>query len=191
MTQIYQGPQMTQMTQIKTSSLQALRTSSPQVLRPSGSQALKLSIGPLRPADVAAVVRLDARLTGRRKPAYWKTVFREFVTTGRSSSRVGLAARDGERLCGYLMGEVRAFEFGSAPCGWIFAVGVDPGEAHHGIGSALVSEAGRRFARGGVATVRTMVARNDVSMLAFFRSNGFVGGSFTQLELGLDAPPRG
>ena len=165
---------MTQMTQIKTSS----------------PQALKPSIGPLCPADLAGVIRLDARLTGRRKPTYWKTVFREFVATSRSSSRVGLAARDGARLCGYLLGEVRAFEFGSTPCGWIFAVGVDPSQAHHGIGSALVAQAGRRFARASVATVRTMVARNDVSMLAFFRSNGFVGGSFTQLELGLDAPAR-
>ena len=43
------------------------------------------TIGPLRPADLAAVIRLDARLTGRRKPAYWKTLFREFVAPGRSS----------------------------------------------------------------------------------------------------------
>jgi ribosomal protein S18 acetylase RimI-like enzyme len=64
-------------------------------------------------------------------------------------------------------------------------VGVDPAQAHHGIGSALVAEARRRFTRAGVTTVRTMVRRNDVSVLAFFRTNGFVGGTFTQLELGL------
>ena len=40
---------------------------------------------------------LDARLTGRRKAAYWKTVFGDFVAPTRSKSRVGLAARDGER----------------------------------------------------------------------------------------------
>jgi ribosomal protein S18 acetylase RimI-like enzyme len=149
------------------------------------------NITPLRLADLNAVVRLDAQLTGRRKPAYWKARFREFVAPGRSASRVGLAARDGTRLSGYLLGDVRAFEFGSAACGWIFAMGVDPAQAHHGIGSALVAEAGRRFSRAGVTTVRTMVRRNDVSMLSFFRSNGFVGGSFTQLELELapaDAP---
>ena len=144
-------------------------------------------ISPLRPTDIAAVIRLDAKLTGRRKPAYWKGVFAEFVSAARGSTRVGLAARADGRLSGYLLGEVRAFEFGSAPSGWIFAVGVDPGQAHHGIGSALVAEAGRRFRRAGVSTVRTMVRRNDVSLLAFFRSNGFVGGSFTQLELGLPA----
>lgn len=148
-------------------------------------------IGPLRLSDLPAVVRLDAKLTGRRKPAYWTKVFGDFVSAPRGSTRVGLAAREDVGLSGYLLGEVRAFEFGSAPCGWIFSVGVDPGQAHRGIGSALVAEAGRRFGRAGVSTVRTMVPRHDVSMLAFFRSNGFVGGSFTQLELDLESSAAG
>jgi ribosomal protein S18 acetylase RimI-like enzyme len=145
-----------------------------------------IEIGPLRPDDLAAVVRLDARLTGRRKAAYWKSVFAAFVDGRPAGGRVGLGARDGKRLCGYLLGEVRAFEFGSPPCGWIFAVGVDPAEAHHGVGSALVAEATERFRRARASAVRTMVRRNDVPLLAFFRSNGFVGGSFTQLELPLE-----
>lgn len=145
-----------------------------------------IEIGPLRPDDLAAVIRLDARLTGRRKAAYWRTFFDDFVGGGPSEARVGLAAREGERLCGYLLGEVRAFEFGSPPCGWIFAVGVDPAQAHHGVGSALVAAAAKRFRRARASAVRTMVRRNDVPLLAFFRSNGFVGGSFTQLELPLE-----
>lgn len=160
-----------------------------------------LTIGPLRATDLNAVVSLDALLTERRKPAYWKKAFAEFVTPRRRIDRVGLGARLDRALAGYLLGDVRAFEFGSPPCGWIFAVGVDPARAHHGIGSALVAEAVRRFQRAGVTTVRTMVGRRDVSLLAFFRSNGFVGGSFTQLELpvnvampparGGDGAPRG
>ena len=43
----------------------------------------------------------------------------------------------------------------------------------------------RRFRALGVTQVRTMVRRNDVPVTAFFRSNGFVGGSFAQLELEL------
>jgi len=183
---------MTQMTrQMDTREPGTSRTSHPRALTPSSPQDLKTSIGPLRLADLAAVARLDARLTGRRKPAYWKTVFADFVAPGHTASRVGLAARDGNRLSGYLLGEVRAFEFGSEPCGWIFAVGVDPDEAHHGIGSALVAEAARRFRKVGVTAVRTMVGRTDVSMLAFFRSNGFVGGRFTQLEMDLDTSETG
>ena len=148
---------------------------------------MAFTINALRAGDVTGVIRLDAQLTGQRKPAYWKGVFGKFVRPRHAETHVGLGARVDGRLVGYLLGEVRAFEFGSSPCGWIFAVGVDPEQAHHGIGSALVAAAGRSFTRAGISTVRTMVRRNDVPMLAFFRSNGFVGGTFTQLELGPDS----
>jgi ribosomal protein S18 acetylase RimI-like enzyme len=54
-----------------------------------------------------------------------------------------------------------------------------------GIASSLLAEACREFARDGITRVRTMVRRNDIPVLSFFRSNGFVGGSFVQLELDL------
>ena len=38
----------------------------------------------------------------------------------------------------------------------------------------------------GVRRVRTMVRRNDVPVLAFFRANGFAGGAFVQLERSLE-----
>lgn len=145
--------------------------------------ASPLRIRPLSRRDLADVVRIDARHTGSRKPAYWTRILGEFLGRAGARPRVGLAAHLDGGVKGYLLGEVRAFEFGSEPCGWVFAVGVDPGAMHHGIGTALVEEAGRRFRRLGISTVRTMVRRNDVPLLAFFRSNGFSGGSFVQLEL--------
>jgi ribosomal protein S18 acetylase RimI-like enzyme len=144
------------------------------------------SIRALSPSDLADVVRIDAMHTGRRKAAYWRGILREFLDAGHANSRVGLAATDGRQLIGYVLGEVRAFEFGSEACGWVFAVAVDPDAAHHGIGSALLAEARRRLRRQGVTTVRTMVRRNDVPLLAFFRANGFAGGSFVELERGVD-----
>ena len=87
---------------------------------------------------------------------------------------------------GYLLGEVRALEFGSEPCGWVFAVGVESGHLRTGVASRLLAEASRRFKVAGISRVRTMVRRNDVPMLAFFRSAGFVGGSFVQLETDLE-----
>ena len=76
----------------------------------------------------------------------------------------------------------------SDSCGWIFAVGVDPGHLRQGVASELLSEACRCFKEAGVGRVRTMVGRNNVPILSFFRSNGFVGGSFVQLELDLEGP---
>jgi ribosomal protein S18 acetylase RimI-like enzyme len=156
-------------------------------MKAATAPARRVQVRDLKRSDLPAVVRLDARHTGRRKLAYWTAVFDDFLGRGRPKSKVGLAADCGG-FTGYLLGEVRAFEFGSEPCGWIFAVGVDPDRSRHGIASALLDAAGSRFRDAGVARVRTMVRRADVPVLSFFRSNGFFAGSFVQLEL--DLPPR-
>jgi len=137
----------------------------------------------LQAGDLARVVELDELLTGQRKQAYWQDVFERFLGDDR---RIGLACGlDEDPLEGFLFGEVRAFEFGSEACGWIFAVGVDPASARTGIGSALLARASEHFRDLGVRAVRTMVQRRDVPFLSFFRALGFVGGPFVQLELDL------
>ncbi len=143
-----------------------------------------LRIRDLRREDLNAVVRLEALHTHRPEPDYWTGIFREFVGS-RRPGRVALGAEGEDGLAAYLLGDVRAFEFGSEPCGWVFAVGVDPAHARTAVGSALLQEACARFRAAGVDRVRTMVRRTDVPVLSFFRSNGFVGGSFVQLELDL------
>jgi ribosomal protein S18 acetylase RimI-like enzyme len=145
-----------------------------------------LRVRDLTVEDLAAVVRIDALHTGEEKPDYWRRVMRDFLDTASGSKRIGLAAEDRGQLIGYLLGEVRAFEFGSDACGWIFAAGVEPDRLRHGVASTLLRESCERFRILGVAKVRTMVRRNSVDVLSFFRANGFVGGSFVQLELDLE-----
>jgi ribosomal protein S18 acetylase RimI-like enzyme len=152
-----------------------------------------IPVRPLGRADLAAVVRLDALHTGAEKRRYWRGVFEGFVRGGARRAagggdafRLALGATASGRLAGYLFGEVRAFEFGSIPCGWIFAVGVDPDLARRGVASALLEEACLRFRAARVAQVRTMVRRTDVPVLSFFRARGFVGGPFVQLERDLE-----
>jgi len=152
----------------------------------------------LGPRDLARVVRIDALHTGRRKTAYWTRVLRDLPggrkagrralrRKGAEPMRIGLAMEDRERLIGYLVGEVRAFEFGSEACGWVHALAVDPEHLRGGVATGLLAEACRRFRTAGVRSVRTMVGRSNVPVLSFFRARGFVGGSFVQLELDLEA----
>ena len=152
----------------------------------AGSTRERLAVRNLRRADLSDIVRIDAALTGEEKPAYGRRIFTDFVGKGPRTGRVGLAAEAGDRLVGYILGEVRAFEFGSEPCGWIFAVGVDRKRLRRGVASDLLEEACRRFRRIGITSVRTMVRRNDVPVLSFFRSNRFIGGSFVELQRELD-----
>ncbi|MBM3991538.1 MAG: GNAT family N-acetyltransferase [Planctomycetes bacterium] len=140
-------------------------------------------------SDLAEVIRIDAAHTAQAKPAHWRAVLDRFCGAGTSRAQVGLAADGDQGLDGYLFGEVREVEFGSEACGWVFAVGVDERAFRRGTASALLEEARRRFVELGVAKVRTMVARNDVPVLSFFRASGFVGGPYVQLELPLRETP--
>jgi ribosomal protein S18 acetylase RimI-like enzyme len=99
----------------------------------------------------------------------------------RAVALVGVDARD--RVVGYLVGDVRSWEFGSEPAGWIFALGVDPRVGRLGLGGRLLEAAVGRFAALGIQTVRTMVRRDDVPVLRFFRSEYFSAGRYLELEL--------
>jgi ribosomal protein S18 acetylase RimI-like enzyme len=147
-----------------------------------------LRVRDLEASDLEAVVRIDAAYSGERKPEYWSSVLRDFLGTERGPVRVGLAAESGGRLIGHLLGEIRAFEFGSEPCGWVFSVGVDQLHVRRGVASSLLAAACETFRSAGVERVRTMVRRDDVPVLSFFRAAGLVGGPFVQLELDLRRP---
>lgn len=145
------------------------------------------TIRPLAAADFDQVVAIDAWHTGTAKPEYWRRVFAAFLAPAEDALRVGLAAELDGRLAGYVFGEARAFEFGSEPCGWVFAVGVAEPHLRHGVASRLLSALNRRFREAGLGLVRTMVRRNEVPVLSFFRASGFAGGPYVELELPLGA----
>ena len=133
-------------------------------------------------ADIGAVSELDERITGLAKPDYWRASFANF--SGRPDGYFLIAEADG-RFCGFIIGEIRAWEFGSPPCGWIFAIGVDPGQRLRKVGSHLFATLTQRMRADGVKTVRTMLGRDDALNMSFFRSQGMMGGPFIQLEMPL------
>jgi ribosomal protein S18 acetylase RimI-like enzyme len=141
------------------------------------------TIRDLKRPDLNDVVRIDAIHTGAEQRRYWKRLFYEFLGPSPARTRIALAAEVDGKVGGFIFADERAFEFGSEPCGWILEVGVDPVYARRGIASAMLAEAVRRLRQAGVATVRTMVRRNHVPVLTFFRTNGFAGGPYVQLEL--------
>ncbi|HUF47716.1 MAG TPA: GNAT family N-acetyltransferase [Vicinamibacterales bacterium] len=141
-----------------------------------------VAIRPMARRDLAEVVRLDAVHTGAAEPDYWRRVVADFVGRRTDRPRVGLVAECDGMLAGFVLADVRAFEFGSEPCGWILEIGVDPRFARQGLASRLLAETGRRLREAGVTTIRTMVRRSDVPLLTFFRTNGFAAGPYVQLE---------
>lgn len=149
-----------------------------------------LAVRRVRQADIAHIIALDARVTGLAKPDYWQDIFERYGKR-RLEERMFLVAeladaKDRIPLVGFIVGEVRAWEFGSEPCGWVFALSVDPRARLRGTGRALLEALCDEFSQAGVTKMRTMVARDNYLHHLFFRSEGMMAGPYIQLEKDLD-----
>lgn len=147
-----------------------------------------IRIRPARAADMTQVVALDKRVTGLTKSRYWREIFARFGKRRLPQSFFLVAERAGGagEILGFIIGEVRAWEFGSAPCGWVFGLAVDPDARLSGVGQAMFRAIVAEFRQAGVDKMRTMVARNDLLPLRFFRSEGMMAGPYIQLEMDLE-----
>jgi len=149
-----------------------------------------LAIRRVREADLDDIVALDERVTQLTKPDYWRDIHVRYATR-RVDERFFLVAEGSggaldAKILGYIVGEVRGWEFGSEPCGWVFAFAVEPGTRLQGIGEQLFEAISDRFRASGIRTMRTMVPRQNQLHMAFFRSEGMVAGPYIQLEMELD-----
>lgn len=150
----------------------------------SRTKIADFTIRPAAPGDLDRIIRLDTQITATPKPDYWRRLF----DGGQAlpNQHFFLVATHGPDLLGFIVGEIRAWEFGSPPCGWIFAIAVDPETRLGAIGSALFEAVCERFRKARVNKVRTMIARDAQLVMSFFRSQGMMAGPFIELEKDLD-----
>lgn len=139
----------------------------------------------VRAGDLAQVAAIDLEITRLPKPGYWPGIYRRYGT-GRRRQSFFLVAEAAGRIEGFVIGEVRDWEFGSPSCGWVFAISVRPSGRLSGVGSQLLEAICRGFRRLGVTKVRTMLARDNQLILSFFRSQGMMAAPFIPLELELN-----
>ena len=142
-------------------------------------------VRPARRSDLAQVIAIDATVTGVEKRDYWQAIYRRYGDA-RHVERQFLVAESGERVVGFVIGEVRDWEFGSPTCGWVFGIDVRPDARQNGVGSHLLEAICAEFRRAGVRKVRTMLGRDNTLILSFFRSQGMMAGPFIPLEMDLD-----
>ncbi|MCP5365811.1 MAG: GNAT family N-acetyltransferase [Hyphomicrobiales bacterium] len=140
--------------------------------------------------DLPQVISLDEQVTGLAKPDYWADVFERYGAR-RLDQRFFLVAQPskpvGENaILGLIVGEIRAWEFGSEPCGWVFAFSVHPDVRLIGIGTQLFKAISDAFRAAGVTTMRTMVTHDNTLHMTFFRGEGMMAGPYIQLEKRLD-----
>ena len=146
---------------------------------------MKPRVRNVRAGDLAQVAAIDTEITRLPKPEYWAQIYRRYGS-GRRQQRFFLVAEASGRIEGFVIGEVRDWEFGSPRCGWVFAISVRPGARLGGTGSRLLAAICKGFRRLGVGKVRTMLARDNQLILSFFRSQGMMAAPYIPLELDLN-----
>ena len=160
-----------------------MRRQSSAILEQEG----KLVLRPLRESDIPSIVSIDERISGRAKPVYWRSKLSRFLLQSPVSPQTEeyLLARVAEmngEVVGFVIGEIRQWEFGQPFCGWITTLGTDPQHQHLGIGRRLLAELLDYYREKDLREIRTIVEWPDGDLLKFFHSMGFVRGPFVELQ---------
>jgi ribosomal protein S18 acetylase RimI-like enzyme len=144
-----------------------------------------VTVRAVRRGHLDQVIALDAQETGLEKRDYWERVYKRYGRAARGEQSWFLVAVAGSAVVGFVIGEVRDWEFGSPPCGWVFGIDVRPDVRLEGVGTRLLDAICASFRQAGVRTVRTMLSRDNTLILSFFRSQGMMAGPFIPLEMEL------
>lgn len=141
-------------------------------------------IRPLAEGDIERLLRIESRIEEKAAgPAvapqarYGRERLTHLEETARyriESRQPCLGAEFNSRLVGFVLGEVRSWEFGSGEkTGWIEVLGVDPEFWGLGIGRRLGEALLKEFKEKGVVRVRTLVDSYSGELIAYFRALGF------------------
>ncbi len=130
-----------------------------------------IRIRSLSEIDIGDIVEIDEKIGGEYRPQVWERRIGYYL---RRDPEVSVVAVEGDRVLGFMLGEVRSGEFGlEEPAGWVEVLGVDPDCQGRSIGRALGEAMLLRMKKRGAATVRTLVEEPMEDLGRFFVSLGF------------------
>jgi GNAT superfamily N-acetyltransferase len=132
----------------------------------------KVLVRSLKKEDLASIIRIDSKLTGRDRSAYYETKFREMLIE--SGIRISLVAEDDGIITGFIMARVDFGEFGMvARTAVLDTVGVHPAYQGAGVGHALLSQLLLNLSILQVEKVRTQVSWANFGLQKFLYARGF------------------
>ncbi len=133
--------------------------------------------------DFEAVVDIDGKVLGTRRPEYYEMKFEKLFGT-RDYLPVSLVAETGEgKVVGFVMGEIYLGEYGIfQEEATLDTIGVDPQHQNRGIGKRLIEEFIDHLKKIGVQKIHTLVDWNNSQLIHFFSANAFSPSKTINLE---------
>lgn len=137
-------------------------------------------------ADAPRLVRMDQRLTGRNRSAWYDGKLKRALEE--SDVRISLGGELDGFLVGAVLGSLHYGEFGQPePIAVLDTILVDPDYARRGVGRALLENLTRNLAALGIERLRTEVAWDEHDLNRFLGRLGFAPAPRLVLELRLGA----
>jgi len=132
----------------------------------------KFEVRALKTGDLDDIIRIDQRVSGRRREDYIRELFDEAMND--SAVRISLVACVDGITAGFVMARTDFGDYGRAePVAVLDTIGVNPDYGHRGVGHALLSQLFVNLAALRVERVETIVARENFGLLGFFYDAGF------------------
>ncbi len=132
----------------------------------------RLPVRSMTREDLASIIEIDRRITGRPRPAYLARKLEETFTE--SAVQMSLVVEIDHHPAGFVMARVDIGEFGHAePEAVMDTIGVDPRHGHKGIATALLSQLMANLVALRTETLRTEVGWNHFGLMRFLDRMGF------------------
>jgi len=140
---------------------------------------MSVTVRRMNTQDAEAVLAINEKITGRPHEAQYESRIIDALTRNPLGC---LVAETEGKVVGFILGELRGWEFAIPKSGWIEIVGVDPDFHGKGIARALIEKLGLYFRNQNVERVMTMINWNEGGLVGFFRALGFERSEFILLE---------
>ena len=148
----------------------------------------EINVRQMNVRDIDGVLRIDEKITGRPHEAYYESQCEAYIKRAPDTC---LVAEHRGHVVGFVLGDVRGWEFGAKLAGWLEVLGVDPAYRGRGVSRMLMDALFAAFRRAGVAVVNTMVDWNDGELIDYFRAQGFERGEYVNLVRQLEERDEG
>jgi GNAT superfamily N-acetyltransferase len=126
----------------------------------------------LKPADLAAVVELDRRITGRSRRVFFEKRLKAALAD--PADFIAVAVETDGVLTGFAIARLQNGEFGDdRRVAALDVIGVDPDSQKGGLGTLLLDGLAEGMRRRDLHELRTQVDWHDQKLIRFFAAGGF------------------
>ncbi|MSQ28386.1 MAG: GNAT family N-acetyltransferase [Dehalococcoidia bacterium] len=135
----------------------------------------------MEPSDEKYVLAIDQKIVGEARAASWQQ--RVFRYLERYYPPVSHIAKANGVVVGFIIGDIRGWEYGMASGAWIDIMGVDTEYQGQGVGRRLVEAFVAQCRHQGIKGIQSFMRDDDTRIQRFLESVGFSRGTLVEYSL--------